>query len=356
MEISLPFDSSEQTMDLIKLAALYYDKVNVVFPEVLENVSNNLPYFNHEFLLSIKTLWENGVATVKAFVPAYDPKLSDVLMDDFLSAEMAEMFRARGNKDDGLLQQTINDMQLIDGYRNIECTKVLSKFYNSNSYPGYQMVAFEYCYSLLNILYTLFCNRQNCVSSSERLGQWLNQMLQQWLQMLQQSSDNSKRFKGISHDLTTALDTTPILLPNYSSLDYEDILEMRLKAGDELQELRCYLGELSSKYDAEDKQLTTAKDFIERDIRRAINQFESKAKGLRKETIQRALKSMANPLSYAPMLTTFIKEVPLWVSTGLSMGIITADAALEYSRQKDKLKDDPLYFTVKLNKYGKGKR
>jgi len=97
------------------------------------------------------------------------------------------------------------------------------------------------------------------------------------------------------------------------------------------------------------------KDFIERDINRAVKDFESKVHGFKVGTIQRALKSMANPLSYAPMLTTFIKEVPVWVAAGLSMGIITAEAALEYSKQKKELMTDPLYFTVKLNKYGKGK-
>jgi len=65
---------------------------------------------------------------------------------------------------------------------------------------------------------------------------------------------------------------------------------------------------------------------------------------------------MVNPLSYAPVLTIFIKEVPVCVAAGVSMGIITAEAALEYSKQKKELAADPLYFTVKLRKYGKGKR
>ena len=152
-----------------------------------------------------------------------------------------------------------------------------------------------------------------------------------------------------------ALYATPILLPDYSSLSYEEILEMRLQASDELQELRCYLSELSAKYDAEDATLAAAKDFIERDITRAIKGFESKVHSLRVGTIQRTLKSMANPLTYAPMLTTFITNVPLWISAGLSMGLITAEVALEYTKQKKELKTDPLYFTVKLKKYGKGK-
>ena len=153
-----------------------------------------------------------------------------------------------------------------------------------------------------------------------------------------------------------ALDATPIFLPNFSRLKYDDILEMRLKANDELRALRCFLSELSSKYDPDDHALATAKDFIENDISKSIKEFENKVFGLKIGTIQRALKNLANPLTYAPMLTTVFANIPTYISLAVSLGIITAEAALEYQKQKSELKADPLYFTVELKKHGKSGR
>jgi len=325
MEINLPFDSSEQTMDLIKLAALYYDRVNVVCPE-----DDSFQLYDQKLLLPLVPLEMNRVIEKTALN---------------LQSSMAQftVFLEDRNTGREILRTFIRGMLDSDGFIN-SLTWMLSQVRGSEDFA--QLLG-RYFLSQLLAVYIPILNKQACISNNASV-------LSAITQLLQRSDMQLFQFSKSLQDLMV-INNTPILLPNFSNLSSEDILEMRLRANDELQELRCYLSELSSKYDAEDKQLTGAKDFIERDIKRAIQQFENKTKGLRKETIQRALKSMANPLSYAPMLTTFIKEAPVWVAAGVSMGIITAEAAVEYSKQKDKLKEDPLYFTVKLNKYGKGK-
>ncbi|MCL1951622.1 MAG: hypothetical protein FWF60_02220 [Oscillospiraceae bacterium] len=347
MEINIPFDSSEQTMELIKLAALYYDRVNIMCPE---HPQKSCQFYSQELFGSINILQESKIVIKKGI---------EIGIPSSSQGNRSEVFSITIDEDKARLIAA--DTQLISGYKN--------SFSHSNAYAIFADELFTldkndfvttnlfllfpevrglilHCFFQLCMLYNLTCGNKNCISSDEYLGRWLGQLLQE--------SGKLNQLEGTSRELMT-LGITPILLPDFRKLSCEDILEMRLKASDELLELRCYLSELSSKYDADDKQLATVKDFIERDINRAVKDFESKVHGFKVGTIQRALKSMANPLSYAPMLTTFIKEVPVWVAAGLSMGIITAEAALEYSKQKKELMTDPLYFTVKLNKYGKGK-
>jgi len=340
MEINLPFDSSEQTMELIKLAALFFTRVNLLCPE-----SNSEDYQLHreKMLEGFHALKENEIICIK--------ETND---DVWLLARVAErLFKTKlpraNERIDNLLpvyelyaQKLLGDyFWLPEDRRNI-IRELFTTFenakYGAQLHYGYQIAA----------SYDSICSNQHCISS--------NEFLQKDVERFLKIEGKLGRFRSMSHSHIpmSSLSLAPILLSNFSSLSYEDILEMRLKASDELKELRYYLSELSSKYDAEDKHLINAKEYIERDIQQKVKEFESKVCGLQVGTIQRALKG-ALAVSPVPMLTTFCTNIPAWISIGASAGIITADAALEYIKQKKELATDPLYFTVKLRKYGKGK-
>jgi len=322
-------------MDLIKLVALYYDKVNVIYCN---------PLHNQALLDRLAVFQQSGFLSCKPY------ELRNTL-DDLRNFALERMFQNADVVNTEDYEQIVNGTDMCSHiYSRLfglfsEESRSLDEPQSHDNKAVMRYASIAHLSFQLFMLYGLVSRGKSCISSNKLLMQWLNLYLQQ--------SNLHSSINTVTPEFMTTLSATPILLPNYSSLGYDDVLEIRLKASAELQEMRCFLSELSMKYNPDDKQFATVKDFIERDIQRAVQDFERKVQGLRVGTIQRALKSMANPLTYAPMLTTFITDVPLWISAGLSMGLITAEAALEYSKQKKELKADPLYFTVKLQKYGK---
>ena len=349
MEISLPFDSSEQTMDLIKLAALYYEKVSVVCPEDEDGA-----WYSEQLFESTSVLQEAKVILKKEFnsmacVKEFAKHLATIDDESGWGWEQIEKLFLDEHFQNGFSHCSgIYRSQLEKQLESISLPELISAFDDLDSSEmlfGFQWGHFMIQYAAIH---HSLCDRQNCTSSNEYLLDVINQLMQ----MSGQSSHLKTTPAGIMTTLNAAV---PILLPNYSQLSYDDILEMRLKAKDELHQLRYYISILSSKYAPDDKDQTNAKLLIEGEIRQSIGEFESKVHGLRIESIQRMLKSTlaASPV---PMLATFFTDIPALASIGASLGIITAVDTLEYIKQKKELKTNPLYFTVKLNKQGKGKR
>jgi len=328
MEINLPFDSSDQTMDLIKLAALYYNKVNVACPEIGE-----FKLYNQELLDSTRPLVEQNVVALnrqiismgaslnrgKNFVSNFRSTFSEIDVHFANASFVVESFAIHIHGKDAFDEMAI---------------------YLESSPRAALLLILSFTHALVqtDLLYELAAKNINFITSSN------------FLQSLQQ---NGQQANTDPHDFITTLDATPILLPDFSNLEYEDILEMRLKASDELQQMRYYINTLALKYSPDDRNQTNAKSLIEGEIKQSIKEFQAKVFGLRSKTILQALKGAANPLSYAPMLTTFFTDIPAMISLGVSMGIVSAATGLEYARQKKEIKTDPLYFTVKLKKYNK---
>jgi len=178
-------------------------------------------------------------------------------------------------------------------------------------------------------LYDLICTNQNCISSIGFSGQ-----------------------KDIPSELVTTLNTaTPILLPNFSNLSYEDILEMRLKANDELLKLRSYVDKLSSeaKQALYDRSLMSVEDYIKNKINNeAIGELKRKVQALKRGTILRTIESAlaASPL---PVVATIFGDIPALASIAISMGVtVGINIGKYWDQKKDLITEDPLYFTVKL--------
>jgi len=357
MEINLPFDSSEQTMELIKLAALYYDRVNVWCPkESSKSRRRSNRYYSQALLSGMLVLQESGIITQKPFIvsdhKAVPDNFYDISFSEMIDWVMSEVWDE--SEMPQRLKLAIDDEQVIDGCLSCHADRFAQPKLRKdecNEAALANSVAFH-CVNQLVMTYNLIRTGQNCISSNEiidkAIDQWFGLSVAPQMKIERETASKATKQRAMERVIT------PILLPNFSNLEYEDILEMRLKASDELQQLRCYISELSSKYDPDDTMYATVKDFIERDIRRAVEEFESKVTGLRIEIIQKMLKGFANPWTYAPMLATFFLDIPLQVSLAASMGLIFEDVALEYLKQKKELTTAPLYFTVKLKKYGKG--
>ena len=56
---------------------------------------------------------------------------------------------------------------------------------------------------------------------------------------------------------------------------------------------------------------------------------------------------MANPMYYAPLLTSLFTNISIHQTLLASLGLITADSIMEYHKNKNNIKNDALYFLIK---------
>ena len=139
-----------------------------------------------------------------------------------------------------------------------------------------------------------------------------------------------------------------LLLPRYHELSFESIIELRERANDELLEMREYIDDLALAFAPDDINSENATLHLKRKINPSIKQLESKVKSLKIGSLQRALVALTNPISYAPLLATTIPDVPVILGVGATIGLVVADAGLEYLKRNEDVKSNPLYFSLGL--------
>jgi len=143
-----------------------------------------------------------------------------------------------------------------------------------------------------------------------------------------------------------------ILLPNIPNAPIEDILEIRQKAKNELIELQNYIDGIANEIDIEKFTISSEDEinyWLHKKINPSIAQLERRFKDIRIKTLQEFLKKMFNPLKYAPLITSFIADAPLWMSLTASGLFISIDTLLTWLKCQNDIKDHSLYFTVKIN-------
>ena len=339
MDVNLTFDSSNESVELIKLSALYYDKVNILCPlPAWDGEGHEILFHSKKILDSASVLVENGIACIE------HPHDNFLLPINFLSNELPGLIqeyisRALRQDKDGL----DNFLQLIGAYTNLEHEGYSLRF-NAFDEPGEKTMVCIYMilHGQLTLVYNSICKRRNVITSSEITNDILKKFLER-------KKEKVSRMRKTPEQLIST-HAIPIFLPSFHEMSFENILELRHIANDELQEMRYYVGNLSEQYSPDDINLENPKRFLERKINPAIKQLESKIYGLRAGTIQRALKSLQNPSTYTPMLTTFVTDIPAHIALAGSIGLITVNAGLEYSKQIKEIKNDPLFFVPQLRK------
>lgn len=135
-----------------------------------------------------------------------------------------------------------------------------------------------------------------------------------------------------------------ILLPDFSFLPMEEIYEIRLKAKDEIQQLDDYISHIK----ISDTDKDSIEEILKQKINPAVNELECKIKNLKLTLLQKTM-NMQN-ITYIPLIATLFPEIPKGIALLISAGLISADAVLEIIKEKNKVEQDELYFTLKINK------
>lgn len=145
-----------------------------------------------------------------------------------------------------------------------------------------------------------------------------------------------------------------ILLPNFSSLSIDDILELKNKANDELLELQSYIKDFSVnslKYDINSSDFNVLSQEIQFKLNQSVNLFKRKCQNMKYDIAQKIINDIKNPLSYSPLLLSLFQNIPAHIELLASLSLISSNALLEYFKKSNELKNNPLYFTYQLSKY-----
>ena len=155
---------------------------------------------------------------------------------------------------------------------------------------------------------------------------------------------NTEQMQAMKNKLK--LDCASILLPNLSDATFDDILEIKHEANDELLELRYYIDSLSNNCDIE--KAGYFDEIVSQKINPVIRNLEYKMSDMKINVAQKFITEIKNPLSYAPLIGTFFSEVPAHISLLISLGLISTNVGLEYAKQLNNIKKDNMGFLFKL--------
>jgi|GEM_PF-4415143 len=357
MDIDLYFDNSKESEDLVKFSVLYFDKVNILCP--FTNEDNNPDSFiydkkafeNLDDLLAKELVRKKYYQSNNPYLRKY---LSNMIRDFIMSQSNIDN---RGDSVENWRMIEYHNAELIEMYR--ASRENLAELYDFplnnqgriffNFYNSRHMFYFEEIYRYhsvqLNMIHNSMHNKSNVIACNSILSGFYK-----WISDNIFNNEKSFRITDKYPNSFVAYEAMPILMPTFYQMSFENLIELKQYAKDELLEMRYYLDSLSLEISPDDLKLVTLKRFLEKKINPSIKQLESKIYSLKAKSIQTALKSLKNPLSYTPMITTLFSNIPTLISMAMSIGLITIETGLGYAKEKKEIETDPLYFTVKLKK------
>ena len=167
-------------------------------------------------------------------------------------------------------------------------------------------------------------------------------------------TDNSKRildtFQNYSpvYKLVNDINKmTCVLLPNFDRLSISDVMELKLKSYDELCQLNYYIHTLQIEYDGDMQKINK---YVQCKVEPAIKELEHKIRGLKYGFSQKILEELKNPLSYVPVIVSFISDIPNSIALGASLALVTTDVIVDIAKQKHEISGSPLYSIYKIRK------
>lgn len=363
MEINLTLNFNETSLDTLKYFLLYFDKIKIYIPNRIYNFETNsfvniasdmnifhqLNYLYKENLISFQDKIDNTDEEFHNMSLKILSLIANYCYGDLLSLlTTPEKIESQILKHQNEIFNAINsgnyqipDNELISFYLNcitdsdIKCSNI-KKLYFKNYY-------FSMFDLFITTLFNLYRNNNiatNCFFLDNFIYHYYHGVVNQ----------NPKIF--INNFI--ANECLKILLPNFSSLNIDDILELKNKTNDELLELQSYIKDFSVsslKYDINTSDFNALSQEIQFKLNQSVNSFKRKCQSMKYDIAQKIINDIKNPLAYSPLLLSLFQDIPTHIELLASLSLISSNALLEYFKKSNKLKNNPLYFTYRLSKY-----
>jgi len=355
----------EKCIDDIKIASLYFDKVIIknrtlyaVKPEnegaVLKVgdigiVTKIMSTVSERFLGHISTLIDEGIVDV---VDECDERKEpiwkniDEVVYKILSEKMDILFELKDKKGDATGNKTAL-IKLSDEVKDVH-----SEFLNPIEVGSEIHLNFvlKYYSSLLSSLFKNVSTGLNCITASEALNRFI---------MFYCSNEKIKKMqrelaKKYSVAPQLAFEAIKISVPNITAFPFDEVLEIRGKSKDELlrfrNEMEAIQFDFQNNFDI-DYISAHSEDFVKYKIKPAVDDLAKKINTLNLRLPLNILEKIKEPASYTPLVGTLFNAIPAHIAILLSFGIISISTAYDYVLSKKEIKDNGLFYLIKLNNF-----
>lgn len=333
---------SSKTVEEIKLLTLYYDKINVVNDciytigfdkEQGKAIAVDLPFIPESFNSEYGVLIDEGLLSVT--------KRDETIKNDPFAKEISKLVNS---KEDYIFpfHKSEADTKIITE----EVYTIMSTLLNfSTGQPVNKDFIWWYYAFKLNWSIKLLVDGHNCINGSNNLNYLFGELLKQV-----SLTNNNLGSKGYNKSL--AFDAIKLKLPNPSLLSFEDILELKLKLKDELQEFSQTINSIEIKnknlFSSDEMSDDKYSDIFYNEIQKPLKDLEIKITNLNSKTFRELIANMKNPKSFAPLIGTVVASLPLEYTLLTSLGMITGQSFLTYKEEKRNITNNGLYFLLKL--------
>jgi hypothetical protein len=346
-EIYYNSDITPQADNEIKLLTLYYDKINVVNDAVYSpkfkttngkfefDGSEALEFISKTFRKDYKLLIDENIISItkrdEDEKDEYEKKFSKKI-SDLVNFNHDLIFPVHPTENGGsIITEEVYD--IMKSMVDFEWGKPVDRDFIWWYYT------FKTKWSL-----KILMEGGNCVSSSNNLNSLFSQLVKEL-----KISNKNLGTKGYNKSL--ALDALKLSLPNPDDLSLEDILELKHRLRDELALFSQTINSIEVKskqlFDQDIKENEYEAVFFN-EIQKPLTDLEIKMKNLKSRTFRKFIEKMQNPKSYVPLIGTVAASLPLEYTLLTSLGMATTQSFLEFKEEKQELKNNGLYFLLKI--------
>lgn len=355
MNIHLLLNGDNYSLDTVKLAILYFDKVVIDIPSYIRNIQINqdehsiffdsVPYFM-PFEEQLESFAQNGLIELNHTILFNEGRgknakaLLKSLSESNLITELE--FEDSGDKlhyfsKSKILSNEINES--ISNMSSLEIAKFLEGYsiehLKNNNEKNVILAILIY-----EILFSSFI--QSIVSNTVTVtnSEIITQIIQNT--NIHIEKNNAKQ--------AAYIEMCSVLLPNISQFNIEDIVDIKYHSRETLTELRYYIESLAATENVYDKDVCNR--IICEKINPTIRAFQAQLENLKISTKQKMIQNILSYKSLIPLVVHAVGDIWGLISRLVTVGLIAEDVLLEYKKQKNSIMQDKnMALLFKLNNH-----
>jgi hypothetical protein len=396
MKTNIPFDSSKESKKLITYSSLISDEVKLYVPQYEDYLGTQ--FYDQKLLDDLAPLEKKGIVKLVAVnmpnitLEKKDKEISSIwhsgtlkkLLDEyeFLYSQFdSKGYNAHAQLQLKMLQELKNKLNLFNSKQKKEYHKDFLDVIMISGHPGHHILKeIEETNALKGELFrnALMNNIASIekkltpgyrppATGSRRLEDLTMLQLKLFYDLISKKkergetiltndllnvalSEIGKDNEGYKHN-ELKQEALEIGIPNYSALDFEDII--RLRESKEFEKMRSFVDKISKDFSADEEGLQEAKKYIKEEVNPKIAELKKSIENLSFITRQNFYDDFLNPQNYAPLVTTFIPNLSSFLGPAITLGFLAIKTAKNIDKHlhtKKANEDNDLYFAVKFPK------
>ncbi|CAK6481445.1 hypothetical protein ACPOM7_17115 [Peribacillus castrilensis] len=363
----------KEKVDEIKFAALYFDSIEIiehVFGEVeplgaytsvpkkdligkriSAKVTKIFTYTDDEFSRHTELLFQEGILSSRI------DNLRE-LSDDLLNQIFSQTYSIVDQTKDCFIKRTeprksenVRDKLVEIKFADPEIRQIYETFKNPIDEKTVFDLRFvkEYYHDLLSSILAATAYGNQVLTTSNVL----NNLMKSTYDNEEVLINRKKIAESIHQSPSLAFEAIKLNLPDVSQFSMEDVLEIRYQLRDELENFRFEMERINFELlqDFDTKYIEThAKELVKYKINPLIDDLKKKADNEKIQVLKRLFNDLRDPKAYTPLIGTVTGQIPVHIAAMLSVGLIGISAAWDYVQNNKDIRDNGLYYLIKLNK------